>query len=627
MTTTSTPEKLEFRTELKQLLHLITHSLYSNKEIFLRELISNASDAINKIKFDSLQHEERLEGNKDWKIKVSVDREAGTLTISDNGIGLSRETAIENLGTIARSGTRAYLEALRSQEVRNHPELIGQFGVGFYSAFMVADRVTVLSRTADNPADGVRWESDGQGDFSVESHEKATRGTDVILHMKQEEKGFLEEYRLRQIIKRFSDFIEHPVVMNVEREKDGQKVVEEEVVNARKALWLRSKSENTDDEYRTFYKQISNDFHDPLRWIHYAAEGAQEFKVLAFLPAEKPFDMQMGGDYDWGLRLYIQRVLIMDHCQALLPSYLRFVKGVVDSSDLPLNISRELLQENPLLEQIRNNVTRSVLKALEDLRDSEYDRYVAFYKEFGTILKEGPRADFANRERIADLFLFESMKTPEGQFLSLAKYVEAMPADQKEIFYLIGETREQLANSPYLESYRRKGQDVLLLTDPVDEFVLPSLHYKGKSFKPVDRAGATEDPVDEAEKGKFARLLEALKTKLSEVTDVRLTGRLQDSAACLVTEGQLSAHLERMMQRWGKGDEMGKAQRILEVNPSHPVMLGLLQLFEKQPDDPRIESYGKLLYDQAVIAEGSRIKDPVSMARRINELLARDLSA
>ena len=330
------PEKLEFRAELKQLLHLITHSLYSNKEIFLRELISNATDAINKIKFDSLQHEDRLEGNKDWKIKIHLDKEAGTLTVSDNGIGLSREAAVENLGTIAKSGTRAFLEALKSnQEVKSHPELIGQFGVGFYSAFMVADKVTVISRMAGDPKDGVRWESDGQGEFSVEPIDKPARGTDVILHLKAEEKEFLEDYRLRQIIKKFSDFIEHPVVMDVEKEKDGQKTIEEEIVNSRKALWLRKKSENTPEEYNAFYKQISSDYHDPAKVVHYSAEGSQEFKVLVFIPAKKPFDMQWG-DYQWGLKLYIQRVLIMDHCEALLPPYLRFVKGVVDSSDLPL---------------------------------------------------------------------------------------------------------------------------------------------------------------------------------------------------------------------------------------------------------------------------------------------------
>ncbi len=627
--TVTQPEKLEFKAELKQLLHLITHSLYSNKEIFLRELISNASDAINKIKFDSLQHEDRLEGNKDWKIKIILDKEAGTLTVSDNGIGLSRDLAVENLGTIAKSGTRAFLEALRAnQEVKSQPELIGQFGVGFYSAFMVADKVTVISRMAGDPKDGVRWESSGQGEFAVETVEKPTRGTDVILHLKPEEKDFLEPYRLQQIIRRFSDFIEHPVVMDVEKEVDGKKTVEEEVVNSRKALWLRKKSENTDEEYNTFYKQISSDFHDPAKVIHYTAEGTQEFKVLVFIPAKKPFEMQWG-DYKWGLKLYIQRVLIMDHCEALLPPYLRFVKGVVDSADLPLNISRELLQENPLLEQIKNNVTRSVLKALEDMKNEEYDKYVGFFKELGSILKEGPRVDWSNRERIADLFLFESLKTPAGQYTTLAKYVEAMPADQKDIYYLTGETREQLEHSPYLESFQAKGQDVLLLTDPMDEFMVPSLaRYKDKALKAVDRAESSEDAVDASEKEKYARLLESLKSKLPEVSDVRLSTRLKESAACLVAgEGAMSAHLERLMQRWGKGDEFGPAKRILEVNPAHPAVQALNRLYEKDAQDSRLENYARLLYDQAVIAEGSRVKDPAAFARRINELLIKDVSA
>jgi molecular chaperone HtpG len=618
-------ERLEFKTELKQLLHLITHSLYSNKEIFLRELISNASDAINKIKFDSLQHEDRLEGNKDWKIKISVNKALGTLTISDNGIGMSRESAIENLGTIARSGTRAYLEALRSQEVRNHPELIGQFGVGFYSAFMVADRVTVLSRMAGNPADGVRWESDGQGEFSVEAYEKPTRGTDVILHLKADEQEFLEEYRLRSIIKKFSDFIEHPVVMDVEREVDGKKTVQEEVINSRKAIWLRNRSENTDEEYKTFYKQISNDFRDPQKWIHYNVEGSQEFRVLVFLPAEKPFDMQFG-QYKPGLRLYVQRVLIMDHCEELLPPYLRFVRGVVDSSDLPLNISRELLQSNPLLEKIRHNVTRAVLRALEEMRDDDYANYVKWFKEFGTILKEGPRFDYENRERIAELLLFESEQTPAGEYLTLPKYVEAMPSDQKAIYYLTGDSREQLSNSPYLEAYRARKQDVLLLTDPVDEFLVQDLRsYKGKRLEAVDRADSNDEGVTSEAKLQFAELITYFKGKLPEVSDVRLTSRLQDSAVCLVTEGGVSAHMERLMKSWGRG-EIFNARRILEINPKHATVQAMLALFEKDRNNPRLEDYVRLLYDQAVIAEGSRVKDPVALARRINALLMRDAS-
>ncbi len=625
--TATQPEKMEFRTELKQLLHLITHSLYSNKEIFLRELISNASDAINKVRFDSLQHEELLEGNKDWKIKVSLDRQAGTLTVSDNGIGMSRESAVENLGTIAKSGTRAFLEALRSKEVKNHPELIGQFGVGFYSSFMVADRVTVLSRQA-GIKEGVKWESDGQGEFTVEPCDRPTRGTDVILHLKKDEIDFLDPFRLRQIIRKFSDFIEYPVVMDVEKEHDGKKVVEEETVNSRKAIWLRSKSENTAEEYNEFYRQISSDYQPPAKVIHYAAEGQQEFKALLFIPAHRPFEMQLG-EFDWGPRLYIQRVLIMEHCEALLPSYLRFVKGVVDSADLPLNISRELLQENPLLERIRKNVTRSVLKGLEELKADEYDRYVAFFKELGSVLKEAPMRDRDNAERVAHLLLFESMNTPAGNYTTLAQYVETMPEGQKEIFYLTGEMREQIEHSPYLESFRSKGQDVLLLTDPVDEFAIPALHeYSGKVFKAIDRVDPGDGGVDAALEEKYAKLLAHLKEKLPEVADVRLTARLSESASCLVADqGAPSAHLERLMQRWGKSDVVGPTKRVLELNGSHPAVEALWRLYEKEPADSRVESYARLLYDQAVLAEGSRVKDPGALARRINELLVRDAGA
>jgi molecular chaperone HtpG len=625
-------EKLEFRTELKQLLHIITHSLYSNKEIFLRELISNASDAINKIKFDSLAHEELLEGDKDWKIQIKADRSAGTLTVSDNGIGMSREEAVEDLGTIAKSGTRAFLESLKNaKDAPDRPDLIGQFGVGFYSAFMVADRVTVVSRRAGLPAgQGVSWSSDGQGEFTVETVEKPRRGTDVTLHLKEDEKDFLAEYRLRGIVKKFSDFIEHPVVMDVERGEGADKKVVEETLNARKAIWLRAKKENTPEEYAEFYKQVTGDFTAPSKVIHYTAEGAQEFKVLAFVPAHRPFELQWG-DYKAGLRLYIQRVLIMDRCEELLPPYLRFVRGVVDSSDLPLNISRELLQQNPLLDKIRSNVVRSVLKALEEMKAEEYDKYVSFYKELGEILKEGLGRDWDNRQRLADLLLFQSVKTPPGQYTTLAKYVEAMPADQKDIYYLIGESRELIEHSPYLEAFRSRGQDVLLLTDPIDEFALPNLgEYKGKKLKAADRGDLEADQESKKKReeaaGQFQKLFEHLKARLPEVSDVRLSGRLKESASCLVAdEGALTAHMERLMQRLGR-DEAG-SRRVLELNGEHPAVQALQKVYEKSPDDPRVESYGRLLYDQAVIAEGSKVKDPAAFARRINELLVKDARA
>ncbi len=620
-------EKREFKTELKQLLHIITHSLYSNKEIFVRELISNASDAINKIKYDSLQHEELLENNKDWKIKISADPTAGTLTVSDNGIGMSRDDVVENLGTIARSGTRAFFENLKNQSATERPELIGQFGVGFYSSFMVADKVTVLSRPAGDPTQGVRWESDGQGEFTVENVARPMRGTDVILHLKPEEREFLEPWRLHSIIKKFSDFLEHPVVMDVEREDENKnKTVVEETLNARKALWLRNRSEVTQEEYNEFYKQISHDPEAPARVIQYVAEGTNEFRVLLFIPSHRPLEFQWG-DVKVGPRLYVQRVLIMDHCEELLPAYLRFVKGVVDSSDLPLNISRELLQHNPLLEKIRNHVVRSILKELEDMKRSTYEEYVKFFKELGGVLKEGLARDWNNRKQLADLMLFESMNTEPGKFITLADYVEKMPAEQKEIYYLIGEEREQLVHSPYLEAFRAKGQDVLLLTEPIDEFIIPSLpEYRDKKLQAADRVEPDSDKAKTAEGSeKFAKLFEYLKGKLPEVSDVRLSTRLKESAACLVAgEGAVSAHLERLLQQMGKGVEAGMTKRVLELNGEHPAVQALQALFERKPDDPRLETYGRLLYEQAVLAEGSKVKDPTAFARRINELLVRD---
>lgn len=627
MTTTATPEKLEFKTELKQLLHLIAHSLYSHREIFLRELISNASDAINKVKFDALAHEDMLEDNKDWKIRIVPDRASSTLTISDNGIGMSREGVIDQLGTIAKSGTRAYLEHLRQSNAAGRPDLIGQFGVGFYSAFMVADRVTVVSRPAGGPHLGVRWESDGQGEFTVEAVEKPTRGTDVILHLKEDAKEFLDGWALQQLVKKFSNFIEHPVVMDVEKGEGDTKEKTEEVINARAAIWLRPKKEVTADEYRDFYQQISGHGDEPARVVHYAAEGQQEYKVLLFLPTQRPFELEWGGDPKIGPRLYIQRVLIMEHCEALLPPYLRFVKGVVDSSDLPLNISREILQQNPLLDRIQKDIVRTVLKELQAFKEDEYDKYVPFFQALGDVLKEGVGRDWTNREKIADLLLFGSLKTPAGQYTTLEKYVEAMPAEQKDIVYLTGDSRAQIENSPYLEVFRDRGQDVLLLTEPVDEFLVSSLHeYKGKKLVAADRSEADADKNVDADKAeRYKGLIEYLKKTLPEVSDVRLSRRLKESAACLVAgEHAMTAHMERLLQRMGRA-ELGEAtKRILELNPDHPALEALQGLHARNADDARLEGYARLLYDQAVIAEGSKIKDAAGLARRINELLARD---
>ncbi|HJZ56852.1 MAG TPA: molecular chaperone HtpG [Gemmataceae bacterium] len=617
-------ETLEFKAELKQLLHLITHSLYSDREIFLRELISNASDAINKVRFDALANADKLEGNTDWKIKITPDKDARTLTVSDNGIGMSRQEVIDHLGTVAQSGTKAFLEAAKQAgRTGEAPGLIGQFGVGFYSAFMVADKVTVVTRPAGDPSQGTRWESDGQGAFTVEPQEKPTRGTDVILHLKDDAKEFLDTWTLRTLVKKFSDFIEHPVVMDVETEKDGKKQTTEETLNRRKAIWLRNKSEVKPEEYEEFYKQISHDADAPAATIHYAAEGKTEFKVLAFIPAHKPMSM------DWeepttGLRLYVQRVLIMDRCEQLLPFHLRFVKGVVDSADLPLNVSREMLQQNPLLDVIQKSVVKNVLDTLAGMKNVEFDKYLAFYKGLGPVLKEGLTRDWSNREKLADLLLFESANTEPGKFTTLAEYVEKMPADQKEIHYLTGDSVEQLRHSPYLEAFRAKGQDVLLLSDPIDEFAIPALtEYKGKRLAAADRGEVSADEVPAEVKEEFAGLLSSFKEKLPEVADVRLSRRLTESAACLVAEGAaMTAHMERLMERFGRG--AGGIKRVLELNPNNPAVEAVRKLHAKNASDPRVELYARLLYEQAVVAEGSKVSDPAAFARRVNDLIARD---
>jgi molecular chaperone HtpG len=620
------PETLQFKTELKQLLHLIVHSLYSHKDIFLRELLSNASDAIDTVRFQSLTKQEVLEGNADWKIKIMPDEKNGTLTVSDNGIGMSKEGIVENLGTIAKSGTRAFLEALKKADVQERPELIGQFGVGFYSSFMVADRVTVISRMAGQPGDGVKWESDGQGEFTVETVEKPTRGTDVILHLRAEDREFLQPWKIREIVKKYSDFVEHPIVIDVEKEdKDKNKTIVEETLNARKALWLRPRSEITAEEYNAFYKHLSHDFQDPAKVIHYTAEGIIEFKALLYLPAHRPLDM-MWGDTRKGLHLYIQRVFIMDDCEALLPPYLRFVKGVVDSPDLPLNVSREILQQSAPLEKIKSNLTNKMLNTLDEMKRKEYDAYVGFYKELGVVLKEGVGQDWGNREKLADLLLFESTKTEPGKFTTLGDYVDRMPVSQKEIYYLIGESRELIEHSPLLETARAADQEVLLLTDPIDEFIIPALpEYKGKKLQAVDKGELDQAVVDEEKKKRFGPLCDYIKERLAELKAVRLSNRLKESAACLVAEeGALGAHMERLMARMGRGQELPPSRKILELNADHPAVAAMQKLFTRDANDARLEKYTRLLYDEALLAEGSRVKDPAAFAQRINELLVRD---
>lgn len=634
---TATVETREFKTELKQLMDIIIHSLYSHKEVFLRELISNAADAIDKLRFESLTQPDLLEGDSEWKIRLIPDAEAGTLTISDNGIGMSRETIVEDLGTIARSGTQAFLQNLRQADVKDHPELIGQFGVGFYSAFMVADRVAVISRRAGQPDSGVRWESDGHGTYTVESCEKPTRGTDVILHLKEGEREFLDAWTLRSLVRKFSDFIEHPVVMNVEKEgetvgADGKKnrVVEEETLNSRQAIWLRSKSEISEDEYREFYRHLTRHWDEPASVIHYSAEGTIEFRALLFIPSERPFDFNFDWERKSGLHLYVRRVFIMDDCEKLLPTWLRFVKGVVDSADLPLNVSREMIQENRLLEKIRKNLTGKVLSTLEEMKRDEREKYEKIFEAFGQVLKEGLATDFESRDKLADLLLVQSTATEPGKTTTLREVRERMPEGQDAIYYLIGESRSLLDNSPTLEAFRERGWEVLLLTDPVDEWVTQSLReYDGKPLKPADRGELSAEKPDELKQQQeaFREFLGFVKETLGDaVKEVRLSPRLRESAACLVGEDSgIGAHMERLLRKMGREGELPAAQRILEVNPDHATIAGLKELFERDRNDARLAQYVRLLHEEAIIAEGSSLQDPKAFLQRINELMARDL--
>ena len=614
---------MKFKTELEQLLHLITHSLYSHREVFLRELISNACDAIDKVRFEGLNHPEMLDGDSDWKITLRADKEAKTLTISDNGIGMSREQVIENLGTIAHSGTKAFLARAKEISAENNPELIGQFGVGFYASFMVADKVTVITKA--HGEEPVQWESTGTGSFTLSEAEKEHRGTDITLHLKEDAEEYLNEWTIRSTVKKFSDFLEHPVVL-ITAEKDDEKGSEEEKeeqINSQKAIWLRPKSQITDEEYGEFYKHISHDTNNPAETIHYNAEGAIEFKALLFIPEHKPFDMMWNNDPKAHLSLYVQRVFISSDFDNLLPGYLRFVKGVVDSSDLPLNVSREILQENPLLDKIRKNLVGRILKTLAEMKKKDFKKFETFHDNFSTILKEGLQTDWENREKIADLLLFESTAKAAGEKTCLADYVESLSEDQKEILYLAGESRAAIENSPYLESFKADGREVLLMTDPIDDFVIPQLmEYKGRKLKAVNKGELEEDKKKlKKEEKEFKGYIGYAKELLNGVREVKLTSRLKDSAAILVgDEYSMSPHIEEMMRRMGQ--EVPKREAVLELNPDHTVVKKVQALYEADPKDPQVERLTRLLHDQAVIASGAKIEDPAAFAARLNAVLA-----
>ena len=631
-----TKTNLEFKTEVKQLLDLMIHSLYSHKEIFLRELISNASDAIDRVRYEALTNSSVTEGDTELKIRIIPDKDAGTLTISDNGIGMNKDEIIKSLGTIAHSGTKEFMTALQSKEVKDNPELIGQFGVGFYSSFMVADRVTVITRKAGTKGQqGIKWESAADGFYAIEDVDKEGKGTDIILHLKEDEKKYVDEWELRNVVRKYSDYIEHPVVMDIEREKESEiqkgekiKVKEEEILNSQKAIWLKDRASIEESEYNEFYRHISHDFSDPAKVIHYKAEGTSEFNALLYIPSRVPMDI-FYKEYQIGPALYVKRVQIMDHCERLIPIYLRFVKGVVDSSDLPLNVSREILQNNRQIEIINKSITKKVLDTLAEMKKNDYDNYVLFFNEFGRVLKEGIHYDFAKKEAIADLLLFYATSKTDGTYTTLQDYLDNMKEGQEEIYYITGASREDIMKSPYLEAFREKGYDVLVMLEEVDDVIMSSLgEFKGKNIKSVikgdiDLDKSKPEEKKEAEK-KLRTLIALIKEQLKDdVSDVRLSGRLRDTACCLVAqEGGMDPQMEKLMRQMGQ--QMPENKRILELNPKHPLFEAMNKIFEKDQKAVALEEYITLLYNQALLLEGSKPKDPAAFASAVTRLMVKD---
>ncbi|ADD67679.1 heat shock protein Hsp90 [Denitrovibrio acetiphilus DSM 12809] len=615
-------EKMQFKTEVNKLLELMIHSLYSHKEIFLRELISNGSDAIDKLRFEAIKNDALTEGDANYKIKLTADKEAGTLTISDNGIGMTKDEAVNSLGTIAHSGTKEFMKLLESKEVKDNPELIGQFGVGFYSAFMVADKVTVTSRKAgEDKSVGIKWESNADGSFTIEQCEKETKGTDVVLYMKEEDKNYLDEWEIKEVVKKYSDYISYPVVMDTTKKVEDKDVTEEETLNSMKAIWLKDKSDVTQEEYNEFYKHITHDFGDPLKTIHYRAEGTTEFNVLVYLPKKAPMNI-LYPEYKSGPALYVRRVQIMENCEDLVPVWLRFVKGIVDSSDLPLNVSRELLQKNKMMDIIRKNITKKVLETIKDMKQNEYETYVGFFEEFGRVIKEGIHFDFARKEEIADLLLVQSTSTESGKYTTLADYVSRMKTEQNEIYYITGKNRKELENSPYLEALKEKDYEVLFMTDEIDDIIISSLmKYKDKNFKSILKGDINLQTEEEKKESKenFGKLTDKIKDILGDkVSEVRLSARLKNSPCVLVSgDGDIDMQMEMMLKAMGQA--VPPRQKILELNPTHALVTALNTEFDKDAESQKVADIGELLYNQALILEGSMPED----TNRFTQLLTK----
>lgn len=622
-------ETLGFQTEVKQLLHLMIHSLYSNKEIFLRELISNASDAVDKLRFEALSKPELLEGGAELKIRVSFDKDAKTVTLEDNGIGMSREDAITHLGTIAKSGTADFMKNL-SGDQKKDSHLIGQFGVGFYSAFIVADKVEVFSRRAGLAAsEGVHWASKGEGEFEIATIDTADRGTRIVLHLKSGEDEFADGWRLRNIIKKYSDHIALPIELPKEQaaaEGEEQPAQEWEVVNRASALWTRPRTEVKDEEYQEFYKHIAHDYENPLSWSHNKVEGKLEYSSLLYVPARAPFDLYQR-EAPKGLKLYVQRVFVMDQAESFLPLYLRFIKGVVDSNDLSLNVSREILQKDPIIDSMKSALTKRVLDMLEKLAKNEPEQYKGFWKNFGQVMKEGPAEDFANKEKIAGLLRFASTQGEDGeQVVSLAEYLARAKEGQDKIYYLTGETYAQVKNSPHLEVFRKKGIEVLLLTDRIDEWLMSYLsEFDGKTFVDVARGDLDLGNLDSEEEKKEAEevakakegLVERIKTALGDaVSEVRVSHRLTDSPAILaIGEQDLGMQMRQILE--ASGQKVPDSKPIFEFNPTHP----LIEKLDGEQGEERFGDLAHILFDQAALAAGDSLKDPAAYVSRLNKLL------
>ena len=630
MTVEAQKETLGFQTEVKQLLHLMIHSMYSNKEIFLRELVSNASDASDKLRFEAIAKPELLESDPDLRIRISSDEQANTLTIEDNGIGMSRDEVISHLGTIAKSGTAAFMQQLTGDQKKD-ASLIGQFGVGFYSAFIVADKVEVFSRRAGlDASEGVRWESAGEGDFTIENIDKPERGTRIVLHLKAGESEFADGWRLRNVIKKYSDHISLPIELpkqhTGEEEADKLDEPEWESVNRASALWTRPRTEVKEEEYQEFYKHVSHDFENPLSWSHNKVEGKLEYTSLLYVPGRAPFDLYQR-EAPRGLKLYVQRVFIMDDAEQFLPLYLRFVKGVVDSNDLSLNVSREILQKDPAIDSMKAALTKRVLDMLEKLAKKDAEKYASFWKAFGSVMKEGPAEDFANREKIAGLLRFASTaQSDDSEVVSLDAYIERMQEGQDKIYYLTGERYSQVKNSPHLEIFRKKGIEVLLMTDRIDEWLMGNLNeYKDKQFVDVARGdldlGQLEGEEDkqaqeEAAKSK-ADLVERVKKVLADNVDsVKVSHRLTDSPAVLViNEDGMGLQMRKILE--ATGQQAPESKPILEINPAHP----LLEKLDQEQDEDRFADLSHILFDQAALAAGEALQDPGTYVRRLNALL------